>query len=173
MMDFEFCLTELDNNAKAVRQLVKGASAEQARWKPAADSWSVLEVINHLVYEEREDFRPRVKILLSGSDAIFEPIHPSQAVIDGRYNERDLESSLADFMEERQASLDWLRGLREPDWNVVYQHPQQGQYHIPSGDLFVAWVAHDVLHLRQLVELKWAYQQTQFGGFNRQYAGDW
>jgi len=39
--------------------------------------------------------------------------------------------------------------------------------------LFVAWVAHDLLHLRQLVELKWAYGQTQYAPYSAGYAGDW
>ncbi len=172
-MDFEFCLSELDNNAKSIRQLAKGISPEQARWKPNAESWSILEVINHLADEEREDFRPRVKIMLSGSNDIFEPIRPVEVVTERQYNERDLEASISDFMEERQASLDWLRGLREPDWQIVYQHPPLAQYHIRSGDFFVAWAAHDVLHLRQLVELRWAYQKTRFEGYNPLYAGEW
>ena len=63
--------------------------------------------------------------------------YADEVATERKYNERDLETSVSDFMEERKASLDWLRGLREPDWQIVYQHPPLAQYHIRSGDFFV------------------------------------
>lgn len=173
MMNFQFCLSQLENNAPAVQAMVAGVESAQARWKPDADSWSILEVINHLADEEREDFRARVQIMASGSGAPFQAIHPVEWVVERRYNDRDLAASLDDFLRERKVSLEWLRGLKTSDWNAVYQHPPLDQWKIRTGDLLVSWVAHDVLHLRQLVELKWFYQKTQFADYNPQYAGDW
>jgi hypothetical protein len=49
----------LAQQAQSIMQLVSRVSDEQARWKPEADSWSILEVVNHLYDEEREDFRTR------------------------------------------------------------------------------------------------------------------
>ena len=43
-----------------IQAVLAGVDAEQARWKPDADSWSILEVVCHLVDEEREDFRTRL-----------------------------------------------------------------------------------------------------------------
>jgi len=45
------------NQAETIRALIQDDSDEQASWRPDSDSWSVLEVINHLYDEEREDFR--------------------------------------------------------------------------------------------------------------------
>jgi hypothetical protein len=39
--------------------------------------------------------------------------------------------------------------------------------------MFAAWVAHDLLHSRQLVELHWAWVNLQAGGYPVGYAGDW
>lgn len=170
-MDFPFCLRQLEENAKAVQALVGGISTEQARWKPNAEAWSILEVINHLSDEEREDFRARVKVVLNGSVEPFALINPPQAVIDRRYNERDLTASVNDFLSERQASLDWLRKLDVPQWETKCLHPPLDD--LSAGDFFVSWVAHDMLHLRQLVELKWAYGLTKFGDYSPEYAGRW
>ena len=87
-----------------------------------------------------------------------------------RYNERDLGESLDGFLSARQASLAWLRGLSSPDWDATYQAPWGP---IAAGDIFAAWVAHDLLHMRQLVELHWAYTAARLAPYRTDYAGDW
>ena len=57
-MNFDYCIEQLTVNATALAALTAGIDAEQARWKPSPETWSVLEVVNHLADEEREDFRP-------------------------------------------------------------------------------------------------------------------
>ena len=39
--------------------------------------------------------------------------------------------------------------------------------------MLVAWLAHDLLHLRQLVELQRAWDERQFASYFLEYAGDW
>jgi len=36
-----------------------------------------------------------------------------------------------------------------------------------------AWVAHDLLHLRQLVELHYAWTVAKAAPYSLQYAGEW
>ncbi|MCB0058173.1 MAG: DinB family protein, partial [Caldilineaceae bacterium] len=54
----------MQRNAQRIAALVAGVPDEQARWKPDAESWSILEVVNHLLDEEREDFRVRIDYTL-------------------------------------------------------------------------------------------------------------
>jgi hypothetical protein len=169
-MNLDYCLAELTRNAAAIQHLVEGVDADQARWKPNPESWSILEVICHLADEERADFRTRVRFVLSGTEGDPPPIDPQGWVTDRGYNERDLGESLRDFLRERQDSLAWLRGLSDPNWDSAYT-ASWGT--ILAGDLMVAWVAHDLLHVRQLVELKWVYGAGQFAPYNQGYAGDW
>jgi len=42
-----------------------------------------------------------------------------------------------------------------------------------AGDMFAAWAAHDLLHIRQLVELHWAWLNQYSQGCQIAYAGDW
>jgi hypothetical protein len=42
-----------------------------------------------------------------------------------------------------------------------------------AGDMFGAWVAHDLLHFRQLVELFWAYTTHRLEPHEVGYAGEW
>ncbi len=166
------CRAQLAQHGEAIRVLVASVSEQEARWKPAGEEWSVLEVVNHLYDEEREDFRQRLDILLhQPPDTPWPPINPQGWVTERRYNERDLSMSLQNFLTERQQSLKWLDGLQDPDWQRGQTHPVAGLFR--AGDMLAAWVAHDVLHLRQLVALKWALTGQMTQPYAAAYAGDW
>ncbi len=169
-MNVETLCQELTQSAQIIRALVMGISQADAQIKPDAESWSILEVICHLYDEERDDFRLRLDIVLHRPDEPFPPIHPSQWVTERRYNERDLLEMLEKFAAEREKSLDWLKGLSSPNWEVTYTHPYGS---VRAGDLFCAWVAHDNLHIRQLVELRRARIVRLTAPFEVGYAGDW
>jgi hypothetical protein len=149
-MDIAFLIRELTDNAQRIQDLVRSVSQEEAVWKSDPDSWSILEVINHLYDEEREDFRVRLEIILHHPDRPWPGIDPKGWVMSRNYNARDPEESLDNFLEERKASLEWLSGLEKPDWDSKYK-AQFGS--ITAGDMFASWVSHDHLHMRQLVEL--------------------
>lgn len=168
-MDFEQSLAQMTANAQRIALLAE-VSAEQARWKPDPDSWSILEVINHLYDEEREDFRVRLDYILHRPGEEAPPIDPKGWVTARQYNQRDLQQSLDNFLHERQKSLDWLRGLGTPDWDRSIAMPWGP---ITAGDMFAAWVGHDLLHLRQLVELHWAYTNQELQPYSTSYAGGW
>jgi hypothetical protein len=170
-MNPDYCVKQLTTNIVAIQGLVAGINADQARWKPTSGDWSIVEVINHLLDEERNDFRARIRHLLSGSDEPWPPIAPDEWTADRAYNQRDLHESGADFARERQDSLTWLSGLAKMDWDIAYVHPPLDG--LTAGDLLVSWAAHDLLHLRQLVELKWLHTQTMGAPFSTRYAGDW
>ena len=169
-MNLDFYFKQLESSGKAIRALAQGLSFEQAHWKPDLESWSLLEVINHLCDEEREDFRAHLAGVLENPIWPWTSIDPQQWVIERGYNERDLDLSVADFLAERTASLVWLSGLSHPDWQAAYEMPW-GK--LTAGDLLASWAAHDLLHLRQMVELRYAclYQAAQPDRLS--YAGEW
>jgi hypothetical protein len=169
-MDLEFFTTQMNLHAGAIHSLTLGISAEQARWKPDPEAWSILEVINHLYDEEREDFRVRVDTILHHPERAWPPINPQGWVMERGYNQRELALSVEDFLKERQKSLAWLKGLENPDWKASITMPF-GLF--SAGDIFAAWVAHDLLHLRQLVELHWAYLLQAAEPYKLNYAGEW
>lgn len=169
-MEPTFYLDALTRHAQAIEQMATGIHPEQARWKPHPTDWSLLEVICHLADEEREDFRARVRWALDGGVAPWQPIDPQGWVTSRGYNQRELPAVLADFLAERQTSLAWLRGLDAPDWTQEYPAPWGS---IRAGDFLAAWLAHDLLHLRQLTELHYAWAAAQSAPFSLQYAGEW
>jgi hypothetical protein len=169
-MDDSKIISLLTNNAERIKSMASGISIEQARWKPDLNSWSILEVVNHLYVEERRDFRIRLDIILHHPEQEWPPIDPEGWVIEQKYNERGLESSLENFLEERRVSLEWLDSLGQFDWDEVYQ-AKFGP--ISAGDMFCSWAAHDQLHLRQLIELHRGFTELQVKPYQIEYAGQW
>lgn len=170
-MDAGGLIAQLALNSERLVALLAGVPAEQARWRPQAEAWSLLEVINHLYDEEREDFRVRLNLILHEPAAAWPVIDPQGWVTERRYHARDLAHSVQGFLAERAASLAWLRGLAAPDWDAIVHTPWG--WSITAGDMLAAWAAHDVLHMRQLVELHWAYVARLAEPRTTIYAGEW
>lgn len=171
MIDLDYVISRFAANAEAVGHLAGGLSDEQARWKPVPEEWSLLEVVNHLYDEEREDFRLRLDLTLHQPDTAWPPIDPEGWAIARAYHARDPQASLANWLQERQRSLAWLRGLADPDWQAGREHPQAGV--LTAGDLLASWLAHDYLHLRQMAQLHWQYNAHQAAPYGVRYAGPW
>jgi hypothetical protein len=74
------------------------------------------------------------------------------------------------FLRERRRSIRWLDSLGKIDWNTKYVS-KFGT--MKAGDMFASWVAHDGLHLRQLVELHRHLVERAVKPYAIGYAGDW
>ncbi len=169
-MELDTVLTRMASNAEVIAALLQGFSDEQARWKPEPNSWSLLEVINHLLDEEREDFRARIDAILHHPQEPWFRIDPGAWVVERGYNQRELDISLDAFLAARAESLAWLRELQSPNWDQPFDAPF-GPIH--AGDILASWVAHDILHMRQLIELRWAHLKSWVEPYDVRYAGDW
>lgn len=161
---------ELAQGAETIHGLVAGVSADEARTRPSPGSWSILETVAHLLDEEREDFRPRLDLVLHRPDETWARIDPEAWVTARGYNDRELSTTLEAFLAERERSLDWLARLVAPDWGREYQ-ASFGP--ITAGDLAASWAAHDLLHTRQLLELRRARLLALTAPHRTGYAGDW
>lgn len=168
-MDHRLIIDHLSVNSDVFRDLFSNLTEHQARWKPGADRWSLLEVINHLLDEEREDFRQRLSLVLENTEKQWPAIDPENWVIQRRYNQKDLSASLAHFTAERSRTIEWLNGLKDPDWQAVHHHPIMGNM---SAELLLAnWLAHDLFHIRQVNDLCVAYLKMKVSPVPLKYSG--
>ncbi|HEY9152972.1 MAG TPA: DinB family protein [Anaerolineales bacterium] len=169
-MEFKLLYEELTNSTEMIRALLSGVSSEEARVKPNADSWSILEVTCHLHDEEREDFREHLDFILNRQRGEWHRINPQGWVTERKYNEQSFETMKEKFFDERKKSLEWLNRLLNPDWEKTYTTEYRT---ISAGEMFACWVAHDNLHIRQLVELRRMRLENITKPYNLEYAGDW
>lgn len=169
-MKLDYFVDRFAQNRGVFESLGRGVSLEQARWKPAPDKWSILEVVNHLYDEEREDFRQRIQLTLDDPTKTWPPIDPRGWVTSRGYLERELDTSLNNFLAEREKSLAWLKQLSEPNWDNSNEGPNGT---LRAGDLLASWLAHDFLHIRQLSRLHWQYVGAISDPYQTTYGGSW
>jgi len=169
-MEFNLLYQELTNSTEMIRVLLSGISKEDAQTKPDFESWSILEVLCHLYDEEREDFREHLDFILHRQNEKYHVIDPQGWVTERKYNEQNFIEMQEKFFTERWKSLEWLKTLTGTDWETTYIS-QHGS--VSAGEMFSCWVAHDNLHIRQLVELRRKYIENITSPYDLQYAGDW
>jgi hypothetical protein len=167
-MDLRYVTGRMSANVDSIVSLTKGVGREQARWRPAPDRWSIIEVAGHLYDEEQYDFRTRIDFTLNQPGESWPPFDPLKWMGEGNYLEGDLDETVQTWIEERRRSLEWLHGLSSPDWNKSYSHPSIGE--LRAGDLLAAWLAHDLLHIRQLAGLHADYTAHLLEPFHIKYA---
>ena len=169
-MEFATIYYELQQSTEMIRALLTGITQEEARVKPNAEAWSILEVVCHLHDVEREDFREHLDCILHRQDEKWHEIDPQSWITSRKYNEQNFAEMQEKFFAERKNSLEWLGGLQNPDWEKVYTT----EYHaFSAGEMFSCWAAHDNLHIRQLVELRRLRLEHVTKPYNIEYAGDW
>lgn len=178
-MEFKTLYQELTHSTEMIRALLAAVGEEEARIRPSRGSWSILEVVCHLYDEEREDFREHLDFILSTplnaslhrqDKDEWRLIAPQTWVKLRKYNERNFKAMRAKFFRERKKSLVWLKGLENANWKTRYKSKFGS---MSAGDMFASWVAHDNLHIRQLVELRRARIEKIVKPHHIRYAGEW
>ncbi len=161
---------DLSSAQGLVTACIEGLSASDSRRRETEDRWSMLEILHHLWDEEKEDFRPRIQHLLEQRKGDFAPIDPEGWVTERKYNEAPLERVVRGFLQERQASIQWLRGLGTPDWSrsMTNEHGT-----LSALELLMSWRGHDLLHARQLLRCRWWLLEQEQGAEKLLYGGKW
>lgn len=169
-MDIAYLIAELRANGAVFDSLLRHVPAEQRVWRPEEGKWSMLEVVCHLYDEERDDFRARLRSVLDDPSQPLPPTNPEAWVSDRRYADQDYDAMLDAFLSEREATVRWLEGLVDPQWENAYQHPRVGP--LTARMFLTTWVAHDYLHVRQINRMKYQYLDAE-SGVSLEYAGGW
>ncbi len=160
----------MESQAAALIALCSDATPEQWTWRPAPGKWSMLEVLGHLDDEERLDFRVRIECTLNRPGEAWPGIDPEGWVTERAYNDQVPTEVLARFAGERRHSLSWIGGLGDADWAET---SAQKVGLLSAGDLLLSWRVHDLLHLRQLCGLRFAWATARMEACDPQYAGGW
>jgi uncharacterized damage-inducible protein DinB len=110
---------------------------------PAAEEWSALNCLQHLVDAERLVFPVRVHAFLAGQN--FNDFDPNQP--HGGPDFQTPEELAAAFARYRQESLVLLKSLKDDDLRRTVQHPKFGT--VTLAEMLHTWAAHDLMHTVQ------------------------
>ncbi|MDC6366073.1 MULTISPECIES: DinB family protein [Flavobacteriaceae] len=169
-MTLEQGIASLEQNRRVLLETLANIPLELVNWKKSSGDWSLLEIICHLVDEEKEDFRTRVEHTLKNPDKPLIPIDPAAWVKQRNYNGQDFKTKLQQFDHERQKSIAWLKSTFDLHWENVLHHPQRGP--ISAYSFLFNWLAHDYHHIRQINNIKYAFLKESSGD-SLTYAGKW
>ncbi|MBW3566000.1 MAG: DinB family protein [Acidobacteria bacterium] len=153
----------------AIQQICRDLTPDEARFRESGEKWSILEIVNHLLDEEILDFRARLQSTIFRPDVPWPRIDPPGWAIEKDYQSRDLAESLVSLAAERASSLEFLPTVSEDELATVHHHPTLGE--ITAGDLLHSWVAHDLLHLRQIARVRYRMLEADAAPYRAEYAG--
>jgi hypothetical protein len=132
-------------------------------------TWTVFDVVGHLIYGEQTDWMPRVKLILEhGERRVFEPFDMSGhiQVCQGK----SLGQLLDEFAQLRAANLADLQAmnLSQAELELRGRHPALGP--VTMSQLLASWPAHDLTHLHQIARIM-AHQYRETVGPWAAYMG--
>lgn len=143
------CIDMLEATPTILRGLMAEFNAEDVRWKPAADRFSVGEVLAHLSHAEGYCYRARLDRFMSEENPEFES-DDAQFHLE-LYRNADPEDSFDHFEEQRETNIEFLRGLPEGSGARKAVHQKMGP--ITLEQMLNEWAMHDLGHVRQVAEL--------------------
>ena len=124
-------------------ELTQTLPDELLKQSPAANEWSAVECLQHLVDAERSVFPVRIKHFLAGED--FPAFDPDRQ---GTKSAMGTSAELAnDFDQLRQASLILFAQLMPADLTRRVRHKELGP--VTLSELLHEWAAHDLMHTVQ------------------------
>lgn len=143
------CLDLLEATPGILRGLMIELTAEDARWKPAPDRFSVAEVLAHLSHSEGHCYRVRLDRIMAEARPEFEP-DDAQMYLD-LYRDADPEDAFDHFETQREDNLELLRSLPVEAGERTAWHREYGE--ITLAQMLNEWALHDLGHIRQIAEL--------------------
>lgn len=133
--------------ARTLQRLIKGVPTSALRKRPAADKWSVGEIVAHLADAELV-IGFRMRLILGAPGTHIAAYDQDSWVTSGHYEKRDPRKSVEQFSVVREANLALLKSLTPEQWNQHGMHFERGKETIEHVVRMTA--GHDMNHLQQI-----------------------
>ena len=150
-MEFELdkSLEILERTPSVLNIMLNDLSTEWTTHNEGDNTWSVYDVIGHLIHGEKTDWIPRAQIILSNqTDKTFEPFDRFAQFENSKG--KTLGILLREFETLRIENIQQLKSLNITE-EALYKtgiHPEFGS--VTLRQLLGTWVAHDLGHIAQI-----------------------
>jgi len=142
--------------------MLQGVSGDWTLNNEGGETWSVYDILGHLIHGEKTDWVPRMEIILSDSpDKTFEPFDRLAQFENSKG--KSLTQLLAAFKDLRQKNVDILmaKNLTASDFEKTGIHPVFGD--ITLSQMLSTWTVHDLNHIAQISRVMAKQYKTEAG----------
>lgn len=142
----------LERTPNAIAALLDGLDESWTTCNEGTDSWSVFDIVGHLIHGEKDDWIQRMDIILSANQhKTFKPFDRFAQFEESKG--KSLPQLLKEFANLRKQNVAILcaKNISEADLNKTGIHPALGQ--VTLKNLISTWVAHDLGHLAQIARV--------------------
>ena len=139
----------LERTPNVLISMLQGISDDWTSANEGGETWSVYDIIGHLIHGEKTDWIPRTDIILSErSDKSFRPFDRFAQFEDSK--DRTLIQLLAEFKILRDGNVAHIRSKNITVKNLEEKgiHPAFGE--VTLSQLLATWVVHDLNHIAQI-----------------------
>ncbi len=152
----------LERTPMVLQSLLTGLGDEWVQNNEGPDTFSPYDVIGHLIYGEKTDWVPRVKIILEfGLSKTFEPWDrfAQYEVSKGK----TIQQLLDEFESARKENIAWFKSLNlsATDLDKKGLHPVLGE--VSLRNLLSTWVVHDLTHIAQVTRVMAKQYREEIG----------
>ena len=142
----------LARTPKVLSIMLNNISIEWTSANEGEGTWSVFDIVGHLIHGEKTDWIPRMNIILSSSgQKTFEPFDRYAQLREPEI--KTLQQLLTEFEELRDSNIDYLlsKNVSEKDLERKGIHPAFGE--VTLAQLLSTWVVHDLNHVGQIARV--------------------
>jgi hypothetical protein len=137
----------LEKTPAILETLLRDVPEDILDWKPAADRWSITEVLAHLLAIEQLYGDRAKRIVVDNNPTLAKYFEPDEAQL----REKTTNQYLKEFVTLRQAHYFFWHGISSSAASRTGVHPEMGA--ITLLQLLNELANHDLGHLRQIAEL--------------------
>jgi uncharacterized damage-inducible protein DinB len=138
-------ISMLEKTPGLLENLLRDVPEEALRWKPAAERWSITEVLGHLVLIEKLYEQRARRIVLEDSPTLPKYQPPAEAP------KKSTRQYMDEFVPLRRAFMVYLHSMPGTAAGRTGQHAEMGT--ISLSQMLHELANHDLGHLRQIAEL--------------------
>lgn len=133
--------------ARKLDRLVTRAPTSKLRKRPAADKWSVNEIIAHMADTEIV-IGWRIRSILGAPGTPIQAYDQEAWAAAGLYAKRDPRKSIEQFRAVRDANLVFYKSLSPAQWKHFGMHAERGEESLERIARMIA--GHDLNHILQI-----------------------
>ncbi|BDH61857.1 hypothetical protein MTP04_19870 [Lysinibacillus sp. PLM2] len=142
----------LERTPQTLDYFLSGLSEGWLNCNEGEGTWNAIEVIEHLIEGEKNNWIPRIEFILQeGGNRPF-PSFDRYAHLKDK-SQLSINQKLQEFKTIRTKNINKLKSLIEPELHFELEgsHPEFGPVKI--RELISTWVVHDLTHIAQIVRV--------------------